>query len=520
MKNYFLLILVSIAFNFNANAQLAGTLNTSFSQDGWDDSVFGNDNGFEIKKTLIQPDGKILVCARANLGEPTQAIITRYNPNGTIDMSFGGGDGVVRSKEDASIDLFSNANGMILQSNGKIIVAGNSFGACVIFRLNADGSFDTTFATDGIFEITGGDLENIIHVSVQSDDKIIVCGEESRFVNGILVNHIFLWRFTENGVLDTTFGNAGDVSYTNSTWADGNEIYLNLNDLIILPDDKIVINQSYTALTSSYVMLRKLNANGTLDTSFGTNGEFIKSETINDGTYKNSSSSIQSNGSIVTSFTSRDIVNSNYIEKLFRVNAQGVLDESFNVSLDNATTFTQVIQVISSGEKIYVFKKATEDFSSFDQINCYDLIGNLVNTFGTNGIALINQNNIPISEPSKAAVSSNGNIYIVSSISKPSLGNVFFVSNINGFNPNLSSTTNLIENKTIVYPNPTNGIVTISNSENIIIDKIELVDTLGKIISVETENTSQINLSAFSKGIYIVKMYSGNSISQKRIIKQ
>ena len=77
-----------------------------------------------------------------------------------------------------------------------------------------------------------------------------------------------------------------------------------------------------------------------------------------------------------------------------------------------------------------------------------------------------------------------------------------------------------VNNTIKVYPNPTKGIITISSVENTPIDKIEIVDVLGKIISAKTKNTSQIDISEFSNGIYILKIHSGLTIFQKKIIKQ
>ena len=66
MKKYFLII-ITILLNFTATAQLAGTLNTAFSQDGYDDTFFGGNPGlaFPVTETIIQPDGKILICVGA-----------------------------------------------------------------------------------------------------------------------------------------------------------------------------------------------------------------------------------------------------------------------------------------------------------------------------------------------------------------------------------------------------------------------------------------------------------------------
>ena len=77
-----------------------------------------------------------------------------------------------------------------------------------------------------------------------------------------------------------------------------------------------------------------------------------------------------------------------------------------------------------------------------------------------------------------------------------------------------------LKNKVNIYPNPTKGTITIASVENTTIDKIEIVDFLGKIVSVKTENTSQIDISEFSNGVYILKIHSGESTFEKKIIKQ
>ena len=526
MKNYTImkkssLILFVLVFCINANAQQAGTLNTQFSQDGWDASIIGNNNGFYINKTLIQPDGKILVCARAYLqDEEQQAVIARYNPDGSIDSTFGGYDGVVRSKEDAAINLYTSADGMALQSNGKIIIAGDVFSKTErIICLNADGSLDRTFGTAGIVDINTPNSAFINHVAVQSDNKIIVCGKERRLVNNVLEPFVFLWRFTENGLLDTSFGNAGMVSYHSTTWLGNVDILLSINDLIVLPDNTILINQSYTVATTNFVMLRKFDANGIADASFGTSGEAIKSAVSNGGSFTYSSSSVQQNGSIISSFTSQD-KNSNYIESIYRLNPNGIPDESFNIKLENPTSIPSLAQVIASEEKIYLIKKANPAGLSFDEIHCFDLEGKPVTTFGKSGIALVNQNNISTSYDVHAAVSSNGTIYLVSDKSDLNLGQQILVSSVIGVDSKLSINAESTTSGITIFPNPTTGIATISLQDNAIIDKIEIVDILGKIVFEESENSSQIDLNKFSSGTYIFKIYSGENIILKKIIKK
>ena len=86
--------------------------------------------------------------------------------------------------------------------------------------------------------------------------------------------------------------------------------------------------------------------------------------------------------------------------------------------------------------------------------------------------------------------------------------------------PSSLEITNFVAKQVSIFPNPTTGIVTISNQDNLTIDKIEILDILGKTVSVKTDNTSQVDISHLSNGIYIFKIYSGETVFQKKIIKQ
>ena len=73
-----------------------------------------------------------------------------------------------------------------------------------------------------------------------------------------------------------------------------------------------------------------------------------------------------------------------------------------------------------------------------------------------------------------------------------------------------------ISNVLNIYPNPTNG--TISINTELIIDKIEVYDTLGKLMKVKLASKN-ITLENLSTGVYFIKIYSDNKIGTKKIIK-
>ena len=522
-----LYLIIFIAISFNSLAQLAGSLNSSFSENGWD-TIYGNDNGFEITKVLIQQDEKILVCAEANFSnEGHQAVIIRYKTDGTPDPDFGGGDGMVRSKEDAGINLYTRAAGMALQSTGKIIIAGDQFyNSERIFRLKADGTLDATFGTEGVVDVNRPNSEFIYHVAVQSDDKIIVCGKESRFVSGVLEPHVFLWRFTPDGAADMSFGNSGVVSYNSQSWLGTFETYLVINDLIILPNDAILVNQSFTKYPDSFVMLCKMNVDGAFDNSFGVAGHSIHSVKNNDGNYTYSSSTVQENGSVISLFTARDTINATYTESVFRVNAQGQPDLSLNVNIGITEFFPVKSELMVSGNLFYYCRKSDNlTGNSYNVLSCYDLNGNPVTGFGDAGIAVINQNGIPVSATTTMAVDGNGNINLSSGTPDPNNSEnlLFLTSQVTGAINNVSIGDHFEENELSVYPNPTTGLIYLKDydiSSSPV--KAEVRNSLGQIVFAETDfkMNDAIDLSNKAQGMYFIQIKDGSKVQSFKVLNQ
>ena len=89
----------------------------------------------------MQPDGKIVVAGSSFNGSNDDFALVRYNADGSLDTSFGGGDGIVTTPIGTSND---SANGVLVQPDGKIVVAGTAFGSTgydfALVRYNSDGS--------------------------------------------------------------------------------------------------------------------------------------------------------------------------------------------------------------------------------------------------------------------------------------------------------------------------------------------------------------------------------------------
>jgi uncharacterized delta-60 repeat protein len=98
-----------------------GTLDTSFSGDGKQTTAFGGQSDIATG-VAIQEDGRIVVSGHSFTGGAAlrDFALARYDPDGSLDASFSG-DG----KQTADLGSNDIANGIALQSDGKIVVAGS-----------------------------------------------------------------------------------------------------------------------------------------------------------------------------------------------------------------------------------------------------------------------------------------------------------------------------------------------------------------------------------------------------------
>src|SRR5207237_6442009 len=118
------------------------TLDTSFDGDGKLETDFGNSTFDAATDVVVQPDGRIVAVGQTDINFIDFAV-ARYNPNGSLDASFGGGDGKLNIDFNAWGDVCS---AVALQPDGKIILAGtadlsrNVSGFAVV-KLTSNGAF-------------------------------------------------------------------------------------------------------------------------------------------------------------------------------------------------------------------------------------------------------------------------------------------------------------------------------------------------------------------------------------------
>lgn len=264
--------MLAIIFCFAAatTAQSApGDLDPMWGNGGIVISSLSNSGYFETPDFLhTQPDGKVVVSGDvfANVGIAT-SFIARFNPNGTLDSAFGI-NGRITAPFGGGEYLYATA----LQPDGKIVAAGyktvDGNRDFVVARYNLNGTLDTTFGTDGkTVTPVGSSVDEIKDLIVQPDGRIVAVGDIAVSGSGL---DFAVVRYNSNGTLDTTFGTDGKVI---TIITNGDDI-ADRHSAALQPDGNIVVGGSGGVLNKDFVLVR-YNSNGTLDSTFGTNGKVI-----------------------------------------------------------------------------------------------------------------------------------------------------------------------------------------------------------------------------------------------------
>lgn len=263
-----------------------GTLDTSFNSTGSvTTQVFWGATGNSV---VVQPDTNIVV-GGLSYNSQSDFMLLRYDASGALDSGFGTGGRVT-----TSIDYGANINKIALQADGKIVAGGYSYDGSYasrfcLARYNTDGTIDTSFGTSGIVQTTIGTACEINSIAIQDDGYIVVAGF-ALDVDGI--TKFALARYDTDGVLDTNFNTTGTVITQIQYEAKAYSV-------LIQPNGQIVVGgYSYADLATQFALAR-YDTDGSIDTSFGTNGIALTTIGGHNSDSKIKSLAIQSNGDII-----------------------------------------------------------------------------------------------------------------------------------------------------------------------------------------------------------------------------
>jgi uncharacterized delta-60 repeat protein len=247
-----------------------GDLDPTFGNGGLVISDFPGFANVTATSVAVQPDGRVIVVGATypSSGHGSRFGLTRFNPDGSLDDSFGDGGRVTTpfSGWDGG-----GAGSVAVQPDGRIVVAGSVGNSAIKFpegrfalaRYNSDGSLDPSFGTGGVV-ITAFPRENsaiALGIALQPDGRIVAAGELSNPPVGI---HLGVARYNSDGSLDPSFGTGGLVDTTISG------LVHVTRGIAVGGGHIVVVIQGYT--TDYRLVLARYNDDGSLDPSFGSGG--------------------------------------------------------------------------------------------------------------------------------------------------------------------------------------------------------------------------------------------------------
>ncbi len=249
----------------------------------------------------------------------------------TVDSTFGSNGFLPYGPTGNYVQNSGRGNRTAIQPDGKIVVAmdlsdpnNNTDLWYYTFRYNADGTPDSTFGTNGVSEIFAGTQSKNRDVQVQSDGKIVVIGETEYCTNSVCgAPQFIMMRLKTNGDLDSTFGTNGQILTTDVFGSNG--LFASPERVVQAQNNKYIIGGRGIA---GKPFVGRMNNNGTMDASFGTNGVFSDTAyaVLIDLIIDMSGNSY----ALLIKYNQNDTINpsDSYVIKL---NSNGVLDNTFGV---------------------------------------------------------------------------------------------------------------------------------------------------------------------------------------------
>jgi len=328
----------------------------------------------------LQEDGKIVVVGYSfNAGGQSCFTVLRYGAGGTLDTSFGDS-----GKVTTTVAKHSSAESVAMQSDGKIVVAGNSFtdsnnNGFAVVRYNTNGTLDPSFNETGKVTADFGTHDFGHSVAVHRDGRIFVAG----YAGNETKHECALACFKANGSLDMSFNGTGKV--TTNFGGDGNA---EGQGVTVQTDGKIVVAGNATVAGVQQLALARYNADGTMDTSFGGTGRVLTAVGFSgsDAT----GVTLQKDGKIVVAGYAVNNSGRVYDFACVRYNNDGSLDQGFgdHGKVTTAVGDGKASSLVVQDSKIILAGSAYDGDNQEFAVVRYNASGNLDTSFNAAGSVL------------------------------------------------------------------------------------------------------------------------------------
>ncbi len=461
--------------NMNKNYTLVrynsdGSLDNTFGTNGI--VILPNDvkNGF-IRTVEVLEDGKILAGGQANNPSATDGITSRLVlfrllSDGSLDQTFGNGGKVMGDWAGSTVVPMD----MKIQRDGKIVITCDYTDRMTLVRYNADGTLDLSFAGCGYLVLTmhENNYSSGRNIVIQDDNKIVLAGFYEQYYEEYLstINKWVVARVNENGTMDETFGTDGYLTMNIGSGPDF------CNTVAIQSDGKIVIGGHTWVSNDPFIyafVITRLHADGTLDTSFGTDGKFIGAYLPTD---------------------------QNYIDKIVIAPESNNIYASFYVG-------------------VYDGQVALEEYYDMGVL-CLTADGQLNENFGDNGYSCIKINDKK-NEAMDLVMQPDGKVVLAGEAYTPT-GTPFALARfITGEEISSNIESDNFDSNFGIYPNPANEKINISYEGSDF--SVQVFEAGSGRLVMTKENEKLIDVSELSNGTYIIKLVSDNEVRVNNFVK-
>ncbi len=340
-----------------------GALDTAnfHAPDGYVKTGVTGDSADDGTAVAVDANGRTVVAGTTDLaGTDTDIFVLRYTAGGVLDNSFGT-NGVVTT--DVQSGAPDSASDVVIDGNGRIVVAGDTAGQFAVLRYTSGGVLDTSFDGDGKVVTSVGFGGSAEAVAIDGSNRIVVGGTVAT-AGG---TDFGVARYLPGGALDTAFDTDGKATVDIASSSDV------AADLAIDGTGRIVLAGTSTGGGNPVFAVARLTSAGALDSGFDTDGKQTKSVGgDNDGA---TSVAIDSTNGLVVAGESFSFAGPTSCDfALVRFTAAGAVDNGFDtdglVTTDidgqnacdqaQAVAFDQNGKIVAGGN---TFANGDEDFA-------------------------------------------------------------------------------------------------------------------------------------------------------------
>lgn len=346
--------------------------------------------GFNLESALLEDGSMILVGTPNPSFMNNELFVTKVDPNGELDISYGDGGTVIYTLTEG----FSFISDIALTDQDEVIVAGASFQTGWMYMLDSSGNPKSDFGDNGYLQTTlSGDV-NSLHIEVKGNQIYVLHKANTNFLAHT--------RFDMQGNRITTFGNNGTKVYTDFG------AVLNITDYVS-SDEPFAqeLNREYFAVYSQVTdqrLIGSIDLDGNIDMQFGVDSKYV----MPDDVFVSSLAVDRNKDLLINGYQQSEYM-------IYKINFAGELQTDFaesGVAMGNYTrelNRTDDVLPLSDG-RFLLLSSIGSPVALASVVTRHNINGFVDSNFGEDG-ELILDNEIGL-KPTQIHKANNGDVYI------------------------------------------------------------------------------------------------------------